>query len=74
MRVLQNCFHVLHKNCIFLDFGKESFISFDQVMSIVEGFLTWNKELYSDPQHFETCEEEFMMYQGLSKANIPETI
>ena len=43
-------------------------------MSIVEGFLTCNKELYSDPQHFETCEEEFMMYQGLSKANIPETI
>ena len=39
-------------------------------MSIVEGFSTWNKELYSDPQHSDAGEEEFMMYQGLSKENI----
>ena len=55
------------ENCFFLDFPKKSSTSFDQVMSIVEGFPYWNKKLYSDLQHLHACEEEFMMYQDLSK-------
>ena len=63
----------LYKNCTFLDFSKKSSASFDQVMSIVEGFPTWHKKLqrFSTP---DACEEEFMMYQGLSKEHIPENI
>ena len=66
--------NVLYKNCTFLDFSKKSSAGFHQVMSIVEGFPTWNKELCSGPQHLDACEEQFMMYQGLSKENIPENI
>ena len=66
--------NVLYKNRTFFDFPKKSSASLDQVMSIAEGFLTWNKNLCSDPQDFDACEKEFMMYQGLSHENIPENI
>ena len=54
--------NVLYKNRTFFDFPKKSSASLDQVMPIAEGFLTWNKNLCSDPQDFDACEKEFMMY------------
>ena len=66
--------NVIYKNCISLDFPKKYSASFDQVMLIVEAFLSWNKELCSDPQHLDECKEEFIMHHGLTKANIPENV
>ena len=62
------------KNCVFIDFNERNKCSMDNVEGVLSSLGPIHKEVINNPRTMDTLEEEFLVYQAMSEADIPAHI
>ena len=62
------------KHCMFVEFEMRTKSSFEDVLVIVDEFIVIREKLAEFPKLIDDLEEEFMIYQAMSRNEIPDTV
>lgn len=64
----------LFKNCVFIDFNERNKCSMDNVEGVLSSLGHIHRDVINNPTAMDTLEEEFLVYQAMSEADIPAHI
>ena len=64
----------LFKNCVFIDFNERNKCSMDNVKGVLSSLGHIHRDVINNPTAMDTLEEEFLVYQAMSEADIPAHI
>ena len=64
----------LFKNCVFIDFNERNKCSMDNVEGVLSSLGHIHRDVINNPRAMDTLEEEFLVYQAMSEADIPAHI
>ena len=64
----------LLKNCVFIYFNERNKCSMDNVEGVLSSLGHIHREMINNPRTMDTLEEEFLVYQAVSEADIPAHI
>ena len=66
--------NTLLKNCIFVDFEQRYACSMDNVEEVLSSLEHIHLDMINNPRVMDILEEEFLVYQTMSKTDIPEHV